>query len=73
MNSPSILLQRPHKWTDLHLEVGRIRATNGMTAKQILGAKYMPADGEPGMSPLPFVYLLTALLYMELMIGACRV
>lgn len=56
-----------YSWAEIPtwlIDIGRIKATDGMTAKQMLGAKYMPADGEPGMSPLPFVYLLIALLDM---------
>lgn len=48
-NEAPTLLQKPRKWTATHLNVARVRATDGVATEQILGSKYTPADGDKGI------------------------
>lgn len=43
-----MLLQRPGKWTAMHLAIARVLPNDNVTAKEMLGPQFVPKDGDPG-------------------------
>lgn len=44
----SILMQRPRRWTTAHLKLAKVQPTAAASPAQMLGAEYIPADGDSG-------------------------
>lgn len=44
----SILMQQPRRWTTTHLKLAKVQGTAGASVAEMLGAEYVPADGDPG-------------------------
>lgn len=45
----SILLQKAKRWTSQHLDVARVKTVDSLSAEEIFGTEYVPADGDTGM------------------------
>lgn len=58
----ALLLQKPRKWTNKHLEVARVKTIGNITAEGLMGQEYVPLDGDPGIKKFdgtPIIYFDT--------------
>jgi hypothetical protein len=43
-----ILLQKPNRWSETHLQVARVKVTENVSIEELLGSEYVPIGGDQG-------------------------